>query len=100
MMRLVRTGSAVKRLKRFRQVINVFVKYGFGEAMGRIRVWEACNVRRHVLRRKAECSIELTTPQRLAAALEPAVHERHPDGLGELRVSARTCEDDGTADER
>jgi len=69
-MRLVRTGSAVKRLKRFRQVINVFVKYGFGEAMGRIRVWEACNVRRHVLRRKAECSIELTTPQRLAAALE------------------------------
>ena len=70
MMRLVRTGSAVKRLKRFRQVINVFVKYGFGETMGRIRVWEACNVRRHVLRRKAECSIELTTPQRLAAALE------------------------------
>jgi ubiquinone biosynthesis protein len=70
MRRLITTGSAVKRLKRFRQVINVFVRYGFGEAMGRIRVWEACNVRRHVLRRKAECSIELTTPQRLAAALE------------------------------
>jgi ubiquinone biosynthesis protein len=70
MMRLVRTGSAVKRLKRFRHVINVFVRYGFGEAMGRIRVWEACTVQRHVLRRKAECSIELTTPQRLAAALE------------------------------
>ncbi len=70
MRRLVTTGSAVKRLKRFRQVINVFVRYGFGEAMGRIRVWEACNVRRHVLRRKAECSIELTTPQRLASALE------------------------------
>ena len=69
-MRLVTTGGAVKRLKRFRQVINVFVKYGFGEAMGRIRVWEACSIRRHVLRRKAECSIELTTPQRLAAALE------------------------------
>jgi ubiquinone biosynthesis protein len=70
MRRLVTTGSAVKRFKRFRQVINVFVRYGFGEAMGRIRVWEACNVRRHVLRRKAECSIELTTPQRLASALE------------------------------
>jgi ubiquinone biosynthesis protein len=70
MMRLVTTGSAVKRLRRFRQVINVFVKYGFGEAMGRIRVWEACNVRRHILRRKAECSIELTTPQRLVSALE------------------------------
>jgi ubiquinone biosynthesis protein len=70
MRRLVTTGSAVKRLKRFRQVINVFVRYGFGEAMGRIRVREACNVRRHVLRRKAECSIELTTPQRLASALE------------------------------
>jgi ubiquinone biosynthesis protein len=70
MMRLVTRGSAVKRLKRFRQVINVFVRYGFGEAMGRIRVWEACNVRRHVLRRKAECSIELSTPQRLSAALE------------------------------
>ena len=70
MRRLVTTGSAVKRLKRFRQVINVFVRYGFGEAMGRIRVWEACNVRRHVLRRKAECPIELTTPQRLVSALE------------------------------
>ncbi len=69
-MRLLKRGSAVKRLKRFRQVINVFVRYGFGEAMGRIRVWEACNIRRRVLRRKAECSIELTTPQRLAAALE------------------------------
>jgi len=69
-MRLVTTGSAIKRLKRFRQVINVFVRYGFGEAMGRIRVWEACTIERRILRRKAECSIELTTPQRLAAALE------------------------------
>jgi len=69
-MRLETTGSAFKRLRRFRQVISVFVKYGFGEAMGRIRVWEACNIQRHILRRKAECSIELTTPQRLASALE------------------------------
>jgi ubiquinone biosynthesis protein len=48
----------------------VFTRYGFGEAMDRIRVWEACNVERRVLRRKAECPIELTTPQRLVYALE------------------------------
>jgi ubiquinone biosynthesis protein len=70
MMRLVTTGGAVKRLKRFRQVINVFTKYGFGEAMARIRVWEACHIERRILRRGATCPIELTTPQRLVSALE------------------------------
>jgi ubiquinone biosynthesis protein len=70
MMRLETTGSAFRRLRRFRQVISVFAKYGFGEAMGRIRVWEACNIERRVLRRKAECPAELSTPQRLASALE------------------------------
>jgi ubiquinone biosynthesis protein len=70
MIRLVTRGSAFKRLRRFQHIINVFTRYGFGEAMARIRVWEACNVRRHVLRRKAECPVELTTPQRLVSALE------------------------------
>ena len=70
MIRLVTRGSAFNRLKRFRQIINVFARYGFGEAMARIRVWEACNIERRILRRKAECPAELTTPQRLASALE------------------------------
>ena len=69
MIRLETTGSALKRLRRFRQIINVFTRYGFGEAMARIRVWEACNIERRILRRRAECP-ELTTPQRLASALE------------------------------
>ncbi len=65
---LILPGTALRRLRRFRQVINALVKYGFGSALGRIRVWEACNFERGILRR--ECKLPLTAPERLRLALE------------------------------
>ena len=65
----VTAGFAFKRLKRFRHVVNVFAKYGFGEAMARIRIWEAGHIERRILRRKVDIP-DSTTPQRLRAALE------------------------------
>ncbi len=69
MQRLITPGIAFKRLRRFRQVINVLVRYGFGEAMTRIRLWEAVNFERRILRREPKLP-ELTAPQRLRLALE------------------------------
>ena len=69
MQRLRMPGIAFRRARRFQQVVNVLVKYGFGEAMTRIRVWEAVNFERRILRRKPKLP-ELTTPQRLRVALE------------------------------
>jgi ubiquinone biosynthesis protein len=66
---IVTPGTALRRLRRFRQVINALVKYGFGSALGRIRVWEACRFERGILRR--ECQLPgLTAPERLRLALE------------------------------
>jgi ubiquinone biosynthesis protein len=69
MQRLITPRIAFKRLKRFQQVINVLVRYGFGEAMTRIRVWESVNFERRILRREPKLP-ELTAPQRLRLALE------------------------------
>ncbi|MBI4295572.1 MAG: hypothetical protein HY667_00495 [Chloroflexi bacterium] len=65
----ITVGSGLKQLRRFRDVINVLVKHGFGEVLGRIRVWECVHIQRGILRR--ECKFpELTVPQRLRLALE------------------------------
>jgi len=69
MQRLITPSIAFKRLRRFQQVINVLVRYGFGEAMTRIRVWESVNFERRILRREPKLP-ELTAPQRLRLALE------------------------------
>ena len=66
---IITPGIAMRRLRRFRQVVNALVKYGFGSALARIRVWEACNFQRGILRR--ECKLPgLTPPERLRLALE------------------------------
>jgi ubiquinone biosynthesis protein len=67
-MRSVMPGVAIRRLRRFRQVINALVKYGFGSSLGRIRVWEACKFERGILKR--ECKLPLTAPERLRLVLE------------------------------
>ena len=51
---LLTPGIALRRLKRFQQVVNALVKYGFGSVLTRIRVWEACNFRRSILRRSCK----------------------------------------------
>jgi ubiquinone biosynthesis protein len=69
MQRLITPGITLKRLRRFQQVINALVRYGFGEAITRIRLWEAVNFERRILRREPKLP-ELTAPQRLRLALE------------------------------
>jgi ubiquinone biosynthesis protein len=66
---LLTHSAALGRLRRFQQVINALIKYGFGDVLTRIRVWEVCNIEQRILRR--ECKLPgLTAPQRLRMALE------------------------------
>jgi ubiquinone biosynthesis protein len=69
MRRLITPGIAFGRLRRFQQVVSVLVGYGFGAAMTRIRIWEAVNIERRILRREPRFR-GLTAPQRLRVALE------------------------------
>ena len=62
-------SMALRRLRRFEQVVSVLVRYGFGEVLTRIRIWEATNFERRILRRKFKLP-ELGAPQRLRLALE------------------------------
>ena len=66
---LITPGGTLKRLRRLQHVVNVLAKYGFGEVLSRIRIWEICNIERRILRR--ECALpELSVPQRIRLALE------------------------------
>ena len=69
MPRLITPGQAYRHLRRYRQVIGVLTRYGFGEFFGQIRVWESINIERRLLRRRPHYA-QLTTAQRLRLALE------------------------------
>jgi ubiquinone biosynthesis protein len=66
---LLMPGVALRRLRRFRQVVNALAKYGFSSALSRIRVWEECNIERGILHREHQIQ-ELTAAERLRLALE------------------------------
>jgi len=62
-------ARAIGRISRFRFVVNALIKYGFGEALARVRIWEVCNIEQRMLRRA--CAVpELNTAQRLRLVLE------------------------------
>jgi ubiquinone biosynthesis protein len=65
-------GTAINRIRRFQHVVAVFARYGFGEALTRIRVWECDNIERRLFHK--ECRdhkhSEYALPQRLRMALE------------------------------
>jgi ubiquinone biosynthesis protein len=69
MPRIFTPSLAVKHLRRYRQVIGVLTKYGFGEILGQIRIWEYINVERRILHRQREFT-HLTTPERMRLAME------------------------------
>ena len=69
MPRIITPGLAYKHLRRYRQVISVLTKYGFGEFFGQLRIWEYSNIEKRLLHRKEEYK-HLTTAQRLRLALE------------------------------
>lgn len=58
----------LRRLRRIEQVVAVLVKFGFGEMLTRIRVWEA-GIARHILRRQPGFHAE-TPGHRLRMAIE------------------------------
>jgi len=60
---------AYNRVRRFQHVVNVLAKYGFGEAMSQVHVWECVHVERGILKR--ECKIpEVNIAQRIRLAIE------------------------------
>ena len=62
-------GFTLKRVRRFQQVVNVLIKYGFGEWLNRIRIWECVHIEKRLLHRA--CQIPgLVTAQRMRLALE------------------------------
>jgi ubiquinone biosynthesis protein len=63
------TRGAFKQVRRFRQIVDVLIKYGFGEAIARIRVWESVHFEKRILKSEAQHPT-LTTAQRLRLALE------------------------------
>jgi ubiquinone biosynthesis protein len=69
MPRIITPGLAYKHLRRYRQVVAVLTKYGFGEFIGQIRIWEYINIEKKLLHRGGEFE-HLTTPQRLRLAME------------------------------
>ncbi len=69
MPRLVTPGQAYRHLQRYRQVIGILTRYGFGEFFGQIRVWESVNIERRLLHREPHFA-QLSTAQRLRLALE------------------------------
>jgi ubiquinone biosynthesis protein len=69
MPRLITPGQAYRHLRRYRQVIGILTRYGFGEFFGQIRVWESINIERRIFHRQPHIE-QLTTAQRLRLALE------------------------------
>jgi ubiquinone biosynthesis protein len=63
-------GMAIKRIGRFRHVISVFARHGFGEVLTRLRVWESGAIEQRLLHHKPNLPPELTAAQRLRLALE------------------------------
>ncbi len=55
---------------RLRQVAQVLAKYGFGELLDRLRLWEHANIERRILRRRGREFAHLSRPERLRLALE------------------------------
>jgi len=69
MPRIITPAGAYKQLQRYRQVVSILTKYGFGEFFSQIRIWKHINIDRKLLRNKS-VSEEMSTAQRLRLALE------------------------------
>lgn len=69
MRNLTTPEHAMRRMRRFRHVLGILVKYGFGEVMTRIHVWETVNIEKRILRRE-HTHHDLTPSERLRLVLE------------------------------
>jgi ubiquinone biosynthesis protein len=62
-------GTTIKNLRRYRQVAGTLTKYGFGDFLGHIRLWEYVHIERRIFRTRHQY-ISLTHPERLRLAFE------------------------------
>ena len=69
MPRIVTPGRAYKHFKRYRQVISVLTKYGFGEFFGQVRLWGHVNIEKRILHHEHKFGLK-TTPERMRQAME------------------------------
>jgi ubiquinone biosynthesis protein len=69
MPRIITPGVAVEHLRRYRQVVATFSRYGFGEFFSQIRIWGHINIEKRLLHHEHEL-ILMTAPERLRHALE------------------------------
>ena len=70
MLRSLRPRIAYRKLRRLRQIISTFVKYGFGEFLDQLRVWEHSSITRRILYGHEEQFARKTGPERLRLALQ------------------------------
>jgi len=70
MPRIPRFDRTYKQLRRYQTIVRVLVKYGFGELLDRIRLWEHVNIERRILRRPSREFAHMSVPQRLRISLE------------------------------
>ncbi|HBC47622.1 MAG TPA: ubiquinone biosynthesis protein UbiB [candidate division Zixibacteria bacterium] len=67
-MNLTSPGKTIRNLKRYREIISVLIKYGFGEVVARLNLLTAYRIGRRVFRR--EPHIQLSYAVRIRQALE------------------------------
>ena len=70
MPRIPRFYRTYKQIRRYEEIVRVLAKYGFGELLDRIRLWEHGNIERRILRRPSRKFAHMSLPQRLRLALE------------------------------
>ena len=69
MPRFFNPGRTIKHLQRYRQVVSILARYGFGEFLNQVRAWQDLRMERRGVHRVREVHL-IPTAQRLRMALE------------------------------
>ncbi len=70
MPQLPRPDKTYRQLSRYRDIVRVLVKFGFGELLNRIHLWEHVNLKQRIPRRPAREFAHLSLEERLRLTLE------------------------------
>jgi len=70
LMPIAQIGKGYRHLKRFRQIVTILLKYGFGHILSRIKVSQYLLRSQSLTVRGLKEVVELSTPERLRLALE------------------------------
>ena len=70
MPKLTSPASAFRRFTRYRQIVVVLVKHGFGQLTERIRAWQHINIQCRIFHRCDQRVAQLETGERIRLALQ------------------------------